>query len=140
MFPALIAFVASLCAGAYDIPDSLRSTGASSSGIPWHGIAKGMMAGGAVAGLVVGPIGYMLPRMDAAENDWKCRDRHDSLACQAAREPLPRWPETLIPLGLGVLAAGFVLHLFTVDDANDQMKIFALPRAGGLQILLVCRL
>lgn len=136
MLLALIALATSLSSSGLEIPDSLRFTGPTSSGFRWHRVAKGMMAGGAVAGLVVGPIAYMLPRMDAAENDWKCWSRRDSLACQAAKEPLPRWPETLIPLGIGVLAAGFVLHLFTVDDAYDQMKIFAMPRTDGLQVLM----
>jgi hypothetical protein len=140
MLPALIAFATALSSSGLEIPDSLRPSGATSPGIRWHGVAKGMMAGGALAGLVVGPVAYMLPRLDAAENDWKCSTRRDSLACQAAQSPLPRWPETLVPVGLGVLAAGFVLHLFTIDDAYDQMKIFALPRADGLQIVMVCRL
>lgn len=140
MLPALIAFATTLSSSGLDFPDSLRPSGTMSSGIQWHGIAKGMMAGGAVAGLVVGPIAYMVPRLDAAGNNLECWSDHDSLACQAAQKPLPRWPETLIPLGIGVLAAGFVLHLFTIDDAREQMKIFAVPRAGGLQILMVCRL
>lgn len=140
MFSLVIAFATALSSSGLDVPDSLRTSSASPSSIPWHSIAKGMMAGGAVAGLVVGPIAYILPRLDAAEISWKCMTNTDSLVCKGAQEPLPHWPETIIPVGLGFLAAGFVLHLFTLDDAREQMKIFARPRDDGFQILVVCRL
>lgn len=129
-----------LCSGANGVPDSLTVFDASTDRIlPWNSVAKGMMIGGALTGIVIGPVAWTVTAMDAGKNDWDCSVDGDASACGRATEPAPDWPKTLIPVGIGILATGFVLHLLTIDDARDHMDVFAMPRADGFQAALSLR-
>lgn len=135
-----IHLVSHLSVGANGVPDSLTTFDSPGLRSPrWHALAKGMMIGGALTGIVIGPVAWGVTAMDAGQDDWKCSADGDPDACGQAAEPPPDWPKVLIPVGIGVLASGFVLHLFTIDDARDHLDVFAMPRADGFQAAMTLR-
>ncbi len=128
-------------------PDSLLPRGQTSltdlasTAVPWHSISKGMMIGGAVAGILVGPVSLVVTNYQAAKQDqanWdRCHNQSDQNACAAPPPTIPTWPEYVIPIGIATLGAGFVLHLITIDDNPSHMKYFAFGQGDGIQVGVV---